>query len=71
MIAKNVFITRSNSQSAVDTMKKVVKTLVKDKTSLYIYPEGTRSHTKSNTMLPRCIIVGQHYPAELNRTHNK
>lgn len=52
MIAKNVFITRSNSQSAVDTMKKVVKSLVKDKTSLYMYPEGTRSHQKSDTMLP-------------------
>ena len=52
MIAKNVFITRSNSQSAVDTMKRVVKTLVKDKTSLYMYPEGTRSHQKTNTMLP-------------------
>ena len=52
MIAKNVFITRSNSQSAIDTMRRVVKTLVKDKTSLYMFPEGTRSHQKNNTMLP-------------------
>jgi lysophosphatidate acyltransferase len=52
MIAKNVFISRSNSQSAVDTMKKVVKSLVEDKTSLYMYPEGTRSHQKTGTMLP-------------------
>ena len=52
MMAKNVFINRTNRTSAVETMKTVAEKLIKDKTAIYMYPEGTRSHQSDHSMLP-------------------
>jgi lysophosphatidate acyltransferase len=52
MLAKNVFINRTNRQSAVETMTQVAHQLQKDKRALYMYPEGTRSHQSDKSLLP-------------------
>ncbi len=42
-----VFIDRKNHAAAVETMAKVAETLKKDKLGIFLFPEGTRSHTSS------------------------
>ncbi len=44
-LAGNLFLNRKNHQKAMDTMK-VVDTAIKNGSSLWIFPEGTRSHGK-------------------------
>ncbi|KAI9015042.1 hypothetical protein BC832DRAFT_528251 [Gaertneriomyces semiglobifer] len=50
--ANNVFIDRKNRGSAIDTMAKVAEYLKEHTYALWLYPEGTRSHQISNTLLP-------------------
>ncbi|KAJ3089248.1 1-acylglycerol-3-phosphate O-acyltransferase [Quaeritorhiza haematococci] len=52
MISKAVFINRKNRESAIDTMSRVADTMKREKIGIFLYPEGTRSHQKTNTMLP-------------------
>ena len=40
----NLLVDRENSQRAIGTMKLASRALVEDKTSILIFPEGTRSH---------------------------
>jgi 1-acyl-sn-glycerol-3-phosphate acyltransferase len=51
MLAKNVFINRTNRQSAVETMTQVALQLQREKRALYMYPEGTRSHQSDKSLL--------------------
>ncbi|KAJ3064163.1 1-acylglycerol-3-phosphate O-acyltransferase [Podochytrium sp. JEL0797] len=52
MIARNVFINRSNRGSALETMAKVAKTLNEKKVGVFMFPEGTRSRQTTNELLP-------------------
>ena len=50
--AKSVFINRSNRDQALKTMADAAKQLKKDKTAVWIFPEGTRARLGNNDMLP-------------------
>lgn len=46
------FINRSNREKAVNTLNKALQDLKKNKHGIFIFPEGTRSHSLSPTLLP-------------------
>ncbi|KAI8803983.1 hypothetical protein BJ742DRAFT_682544, partial [Cladochytrium replicatum] len=50
-LAKNIFINRSNRNSAWETMAEVGRLLVQSKLRLFMFPEGTRSRQNNNEML--------------------
>ncbi|KAI8819854.1 uncharacterized protein EV422DRAFT_532553 [Fimicolochytrium jonesii] len=50
-LANNVFIDRGNRTSAIETMAKVAVYLKAKKLSLWLFPEGTRSHQSDDSML--------------------
>ncbi|ORX90965.1 acyltransferase [Basidiobolus meristosporus CBS 931.73] len=51
-LAAAVFIDRKNHASALRTTKNAVEFIKDNKLSLWIYPEGTRSHFKKPDLLP-------------------
>ncbi|KAI9099449.1 hypothetical protein DFS34DRAFT_617616 [Phlyctochytrium arcticum] len=51
-LANNVFIDRKNRGHAIETMAKVAVYLEEHKYGLWLFPEGTRSHQKDDTLLP-------------------
>ncbi|KAH6562642.1 hypothetical protein BASA50_002528 [Batrachochytrium salamandrivorans] len=52
LLAGNIFINRTNRTSAIETMAHVAKLLKEKKLGLWMYPEGTRSQTKTKVLLP-------------------
>ncbi|KAJ3331853.1 1-acylglycerol-3-phosphate O-acyltransferase [Kappamyces sp. JEL0680] len=48
----NILIDRGNRTSAVEAMNKVGERMKKDNLSVMIFPEGTRSNQRDNTLLP-------------------
>ena len=52
VLAKAIFIERTNSQGARAAMKGAGQTMVERRQSVYIFPEGTRSYTKEPVLLP-------------------
>lgn len=52
VLAKAIFIERTNSQGARAAMKGAAQTMVERRQSVYIFPEGTRSYTKEPVLLP-------------------
>ncbi|KAJ3222924.1 1-acylglycerol-3-phosphate O-acyltransferase [Clydaea vesicula] len=52
ILSKAVFIKRKNRTDAIETMQNVGLKIKKDKTSLFLFPEGTRSFQKDNSLLP-------------------
>ncbi|KAJ1501772.1 1-acylglycerol-3-phosphate O-acyltransferase [Coelomomyces lativittatus] len=51
-LAHTIFIDRENHESAMKTMKESSEKLVKEKLSLFVFPEGTRSRRKDRSLLP-------------------
>ena len=51
MLAKNVFIKRTNTSSALNTMSQSVEQLQNTGYSLWVFPEGTRAH-QGGQLLP-------------------
>ncbi|KAK9763611.1 1-acylglycerol-3-phosphate O-acyltransferase [Basidiobolus ranarum] len=51
-LAAAVFIDRKNHESALRTTKNAVEFIKENKLSLWIYPEGTRSHFSKPDLLP-------------------
>lgn len=51
-LSKTVFIDRGNSRSARATFDGAAETMQKERQSVYIFPEGTRSYTDKAEMLP-------------------
>ncbi len=52
MAANNIFIDRGNRTSAVEAMNKVGARMKRDNISVWVFPEGTRSHQRDKTLLP-------------------
>ena len=48
----NIFIDRNNTTSAVETLKYVASEMKRKKVGIFIFPEGTRSHQNTNSLLP-------------------
>lgn len=48
----NIFIDRGNKVKAVKGMIEVGERMIKDNVSVWVFPEGTRSHQIDNTLLP-------------------
>lgn len=51
-LGKNIIIDRSNRKSALETMSVVADRLAETNSSLWMYPEGTRSYQSNRTLLP-------------------
>ncbi|KAI9168570.1 1-acylglycerol-3-phosphate O-acyltransferase [Blastocladiella emersonii ATCC 22665] len=51
-IAKTFFIDRANSTKDRETMNAAVAEMNREHMSLFVYPEGTRSHRRDRTLLP-------------------
>ena len=51
-LARNVFINRQNHSSAIETMAQIARRIKEQKLGLWMYPEGTRSHQRDNSLLP-------------------
>ncbi|RKO86329.1 hypothetical protein BDK51DRAFT_12331, partial [Blyttiomyces helicus] len=51
-LARNILIDRKNRSSALEMMAQAAKYLQQNKAGLFVFPEGTRSHQKDNSMLP-------------------
>lgn len=51
-LSKTVFINRSSSKDARAAFAQAVETMHKDRQSVYIFPEGTRSYSTKPEMLP-------------------
>ncbi|EPZ36451.1 casein kinase II beta subunit [Rozella allomycis CSF55] len=49
-LSRNIFINRKNYQSALDSLAKAAKRLKEDNLGVFVFPEGTRSH--SSSLLP-------------------
>lgn len=52
ILAKNFFVNRLNRQEAIATLDQVALYMRDECVSVYIYPEGTRSHQTTDDMLP-------------------
>lgn len=52
VLAKAIFIERTNSQGARAAMKGAGQTMMERRQSVFIFPEGTRSYTKEPVLLP-------------------
>lgn len=50
--SKTVFINRSNNKEARQTFAGAVRTMHKDKQSVFLFPEGTRSYAREPRLLP-------------------
>ena len=51
-LSKTVFINRSSSKDARAAFAQAVETMHKERQSVYIFPEGTRSYSTKPEMLP-------------------
>ncbi|KAI8976773.1 hypothetical protein BDB01DRAFT_727405 [Pilobolus umbonatus] len=51
-LANVFFVDRGNRQSAVQSARRAAESIVKKKMSVFIYPEGTRSHESDLQLLP-------------------
>ncbi len=51
-MCRTVFLDRSNRNNAIETMQKAADTLKAQNTAIWLYPEGTRSHQRDNSLLP-------------------
>jgi lysophosphatidate acyltransferase len=51
-LANNIFINRSNRETAIQTMGTVAEKLNAQKLALWMYPEGTRTHQRDKTIAP-------------------
>jgi len=67
LLAHNFLVDRKDHEKAIHTMEDIAKRMAQRKVSLFIYPEGTRSHSLEPNLLPfkkggfRIAIDGQ-YP---------
>lgn len=52
VLAKAIFIERTNAQGARAAMKGAGQTMTERQQSVFIFPEGTRSYTKEPVLLP-------------------
>lgn len=51
-LSRTVFIDRANSTNARQAMAGAAEEIQREKQSVYIFPEGTRSYAKEPTLLP-------------------
>ncbi|KAI9341444.1 hypothetical protein BDR26DRAFT_911629 [Obelidium mucronatum] len=64
-LADNIFIDRENAKSAAKTMAFVAREMKRKNVGIFMFPEGTRSYQRDNSMLPfkkgafRLAIEGQ------------
>lgn len=79
-LSGNLYIDRQNRERAISTMSATEVVITKDKRSLFVFPEGTRSrgkglgvfkkgafHVALNTKRPVVGIVSNHYTFNLNQ----
>ncbi|KAL1919682.1 uncharacterized protein VTP21DRAFT_1613 [Calcarisporiella thermophila] len=52
LLNQAIFIDRKNTKSALQNMAKAAESMKKKKLSVFMFPEGTRAHSKENTLLP-------------------
>lgn len=52
LLSKTVFINRSNNKEAREAFAEAVRTMQKDRQSVFIFPEGTRSYASEPRVLP-------------------
>lgn len=51
-LSKSIFLDRGNRESAVKQAKKAAQDIHDKKQSVFIFPEGTRNDSGTNTLLP-------------------
>lgn len=51
-LSKAIFLDRANRETAVAQARKAAEDMKKSRTSIWIYPEGTRSHSAELDLLP-------------------
>ncbi|CEG66941.1 hypothetical protein RMATCC62417_03432 [Rhizopus microsporus] len=51
-LSKAIFLDRANRETAVAQARKAAEDMKKSRTSIWIYPEGTRSHSSELDLLP-------------------
>lgn len=51
-LSKAVFLDRTNRETAVKNARKAAADMKKNKTSIWVYPEGTRANTPELNLLP-------------------
>jgi lysophosphatidate acyltransferase len=49
---KNMFLNRQNREKAIAAMNEVADRMVKERLSVWVFPEGTRTHQIDNTLKP-------------------
>lgn len=52
LLSKTVFIDRGNRTNATAALDGAARTITEDRQSVYLFPEGTRSHTLKPELLP-------------------
>lgn len=52
IFAKTIFLNRSNSKDSVAVLRAAGQRLLRQRSSLLVFPEGTRSLTPGNDLLP-------------------
>jgi 1-acyl-sn-glycerol-3-phosphate acyltransferase len=52
LAGKNLLIDRKNRKNAIDALNSVGDRMKKENLSIFMFPEGTRSRQRDNTLLP-------------------
>jgi lysophosphatidate acyltransferase len=52
MLSNAIFMDRGNRTNAINQAKKAAEDMYRKKTSVWVYPEGTRSNADGPTLLP-------------------
>jgi lysophosphatidate acyltransferase len=52
VMGKNILLNRQNRESAIEALNKVGEQMIKDNLSLWVFPEGTRTHQIDNSIRP-------------------
>lgn len=52
LLSGAVFVNRGNSKQAYESLKEAGETMKRQQTSLWIFPEGTRSSQETSNLLP-------------------